>query len=96
MDIKYFDAITPKQISKEVIKFCKKNCYKSTPIYVTVSPKEMTEINNCFLNVQKYIENFGGNYLNGWAIWLHPNCMIEAEAHCVYHAFHHWNLNKRQ
>ena len=84
MDIKYFDAITPKQISKEVIKFCKKICYKSTPIYVTVSPKEMTKINNCFLNVQKYIENFGGNYLNGWAIWLHPNCMIEAEAHCVY------------
>ena len=44
----------------------------------------MTEINNCFLNVQKYIENFGGNYLNVWAIWLHPHCMIEAEAHCVY------------
>ena len=44
MDIKYFDAITPKQISKEVLKFCKKICYKSTPIYVTVSPKEMTKI----------------------------------------------------
>lgn len=81
MDVKYFNGITPKFIDHKIENFCKKINYHAKPRYVDVSPMEDANIYECVQNVQIYINKYGGKPVLGWAIWLHPHCMIEAEFH---------------
>ena len=84
MDIKFFDGIAPKQIDKTVEKFCKTVKYGSVPKYVKVCPWSEAIINECVPNVNNYLKTNEGKVLTGWAVWLHPMCMIEAEFHVIY------------
>jgi len=84
MDIKYFDGITPRQLDRIVEKFCKQINYSAKPQYIGVIPWEKSKINDCVNNVKEYLKNNEGSSVIGWAIWLHPHCMIEAEFHILY------------
>lgn len=84
MNVKYFKGIVPKIIDKDIEKFCKKINYKNKPIYIDVKPVDGTIINECFINVDKYVKDNGGSCINGWLIWLHPHCLLEAEFHAIY------------
>lgn len=84
MNVKYFEGIVPKIIDKDIERFCKKINYKKKPIYIDVKPAKNTIINECFINVDKYVMEHGGSCINGWAIWLHPHCLLEAEFHAIY------------
>ena len=41
-------------------------------------------MNECFLNVEGYVQKHGGASTLGWAIWQRANVLIEAEAHAVW------------
>ena len=84
MDIKYFEGIVPKIIDKEIEKFCKNINHKKKPIYIDIKLANNTIINECFINVDKFVKDNGGSCVNGWVIWLHPHCLLEAEFHAVY------------
>lgn len=84
MDVKYFAGIVPKIIDKEIERFCKKINYKKKPIYIDIKPANNAIIDECFINVDKFIKDNGGRCVNGWAIWLHPHCLLEAEFHAIY------------
>lgn len=84
MDTRFFEGIVPKQIDKTVEKFCKTVKYGSVPKYVNVYPWKDADINECVPNVNNYIKIHGGKAIMGWAIWLHPMCLIEAEFHVIY------------
>ena len=84
MNIKYFKGIVPKFVSKDIEKFCKKINYKAKPVYINVKPAENAIIHNCFINVSNFIKENGGTCIYGWAIWLHPHCLLEAEFHSIY------------
>nr|QGT49763.1 hypothetical protein Melaina855_1500 [uncultured Candidatus Melainabacteria bacterium] len=89
MDMKYFKGITPKYIDKNIARFCRKISSLSHPVYIDVLPKENCAINDCVNNVKKYVIEHGGEPIYGWAIWLHPHCMIEAEFHVIYKSKDH-------
>jgi uncharacterized protein YchJ len=55
------------------------NTPKIIPVYVEPS----ADINFCFQNVEKQVDNFGGLQIFGWKIWKH-NFMIEAEFHSIW------------
>lgn len=84
MDVKYFAGIVPKIIDKEIERFCKKINYKKKPIYIDIRPANNAIIDECFINVDKFIKDNGGSCVNGWVIWLHPHCLLEAEFHAIY------------
>jgi hypothetical protein len=52
-------------------------------MFIDVKPENWAIPNNCFLNVQKMIDKFGGTMIVGWTI-SEPSTMIEANYHAVY------------
>ncbi len=84
MDAKYFQGIVPKIIDKNIQKFCKKINYKEKPKFINVVPVNCAKINECFINVNNFVKENGGEIIYGWAIWLHPHCLLEAEFHGIY------------
>jgi hypothetical protein len=54
---------------------------------VLVPHKRMADMveNDCFINVPKVVEQYGGRIEHGWQLWENPRgLMIEAEFHAVY------------
>ena len=40
--------------------------------------------NDCYKNVERYIEIYGGNIVYGWSVWLWPKAFVEAYHHAVW------------
>ncbi len=64
-------------------------CEKLVPggraVYLGVDPIEGATENNCYLNVERAIQQNGGSIQYGWEIWeTIPGVMIEAEFHAVW------------
>ena len=49
-----------------------------------VTPVDEAVMLDCFVNVSRYAERFGGSIQYGWLIWEWPTIMIEAEFHAVW------------
>lgn len=73
---------TPREITPQIISLCQSLC-AATPQYVPVEPQPNCRENDCFNNVDKYIQHHFGEKICGWAIWQKANIMIEAEAHAI-------------
>jgi len=76
--------IAPRTIHSGVRSLCQKIGCIGEPIWVDVSPDRDGEINECFLNVRKYIGKHGGSIQHGWCIWEKPGLFIEGEFHGVW------------
>jgi len=74
---------TPISINEDVIGFCNKINPSSKPFFVGVIPNDDAEYQECFKNVQKHIQEFGGKIQQGWTIWEIPQKFIEAEFHAI-------------
>ena len=74
---------TPEKIDTKVRDFCK-SISKSTPIYVEVSPELWCRQSCCEMNVEKLIEEIGGEKVFGYKIWYLPKSYIEAERHVIH------------
>ncbi|EGB16492.1 SEC-C motif domain protein [Pseudodesulfovibrio mercurii] len=75
--------IVPPNITEEVKDFCSE--ISTGPlVYLSIQKEKYSLLDECFPNVQKKIEQDGGNILYGWKIWMIPNLFIEAEFHSIW------------
>jgi len=76
---------TPAQITDVVLEFCRSIRADHQPEYISVNTIPGDEARDCYGNVAKRIETSGeGSIQYGWAIWLDPHFLIEAEHHAVW------------
>jgi hypothetical protein len=54
------------------------------PLYLPVKPFLWSRVNCCDLNVQKVVNDNGGEKVYGFKIWSIPKMYIEADLHCVW------------
>ena len=76
--------ITPREISEDVLMFCKSVNDEEVPRYIIVEPFQNCKENYCYENVEAVIAENGGAAENGWVIWKRDNMYLEAEAHAVW------------
>ncbi|MEL4410626.1 hypothetical protein [Shewanella algae] len=74
---------TPEQIDQNVASFCR-SLSSGVPIYIDVKPELWCKQSNCEMNVDKFIEQHGGEKVIGYKIWYTKRKYIEAERHVVY------------
>jgi len=74
---------TPQELTDRLIELCNINGM-SCLSYISKQPKDDCIAGDCFSNVQKYVEKYGGILLIGWNITARTNLFIEAEAHAVW------------
>lgn len=74
----------PKEIFPHVLDFCKSISQISLPFYITPAPAERDDLNECPINVQRHIDEEGGEKVLGWQIWEWHGVMIEAEFHMLW------------
>lgn len=74
----------PAEVTEQVLTFCEEIASESKPVYLSVEPLPYAIINECYTNVDRYIQAHGGTVQYGWQIWEWPKVMIEAEFHAVW------------
>ncbi len=74
---------TPSELSETVLTFCEKVSPGQTPVYLDCEPTSGAD-NHCFPIVERQIDQHGGTLVFGWAIWIRPKVLIEAEFHGVW------------
>lgn len=75
---------TPIKVTDKIIELCSGIVPDTKPGYVTVKAQEWSLPNECFPNVERMVQENGGQQANGWAIWQWANVLVEAEAHSVW------------
>jgi hypothetical protein len=73
----------PQSINRNVKLLLQKMKVETKPVYIPVDPMPWAIQNECFNNVKKMVEQYGGTRLVGWEIWQTP-ILVEAEHHAVY------------
>ncbi|MEG6512513.1 SEC-C metal-binding domain-containing protein [Desulforamulus ruminis] len=74
---------TPRVITPEIRELCR-SISEHEPAFVAVNVDPDSLINECFHNVDTYIEKHGGQRVLGRSIWHRANVLIEAEAHAIW------------
>lgn len=74
---------TPRVITPEIRDLCR-SISEHEPVFVAVNVDPGSLINECFHNVDTYIEKHGGQRVLGRSIWQRANVLIEAEAHAIW------------
>ncbi|MDT8903599.1 hypothetical protein [Anaeroselena agilis] len=75
---------TPQRITPDILKLCAKLSPSTSPQYIKVRVFSHCQPNECFNNVKRHIIRHGGCIQHGWAIWLWPKVMLDAEFHAVW------------
>lgn len=75
---------TPISLTPEIRRFCRKIVSDQDPWFVPVHPVSGAKPSECFNNVDRQVERAGGVRRLGWAVWIMPRLMIEAEFHAVW------------
>jgi hypothetical protein len=74
---------TPETIDQKVASFCRR-LSSAAPIFIEVTPESWCRQSCCEMNVEKLIEQQGGEKVIGYKIWYKKNKYIEAERHVIY------------
>jgi hypothetical protein len=77
-------TIVPSSITPGVRSFARDVSGGADPCYVPLQVVSGAVPADCFNNVRRQIEREGGGIQLGWAIWMIPQVMIEAEHHAVW------------
>ena len=64
--------------------FCRRVVPNARPQYVQLRPVVSEPVNECFSIVPEQVASHGGKQHIGWAIWVWPKVLIEAEFHTVW------------
>ena len=75
---------TPKKVSADIQLLCDKVVPGSEPQLVNVIAAEEAFPGECFYNVEKHVQKFGGKSVIGWQLWEWPGVFAEAEFHAVW------------
>ena len=76
--------VPPSRITADVRRLCRKLGDVEEPVFVEVEPRTDSGLNDCFMDVQRQVAEFGGSVQHGWLIWLLPGILIEGEFHSVW------------
>jgi hypothetical protein len=74
----------PDKLLPPIQAFCAEVNPAVAPIFVPVEPAAGAEENECFVNVRRMVEKFGGAIQYGWGVWWWPGVFIEAEHHAIW------------
>jgi hypothetical protein len=77
------ESKTPRILTARLVDICDSHNLHDL-VFVPRVPKNDCEAGNCFSNVQKYVEKYGGNLLMGWNVTVRKNLYVECEAHAVW------------
>lgn len=77
-------ASTPRDINEEVKFFCIELEKSNEPFFVTVKPYHSSHYGECFENVNRYVNDKGGESLYGWSIWRTGDYLLHAEFHAIH------------
>lgn len=80
----YSCPVTPIKTGKHITNLSSHLVPSVTPIYVDVLPLADAVIDDCFVVVEKAVQQFGGARLLGWALWEMPSLYLEAEFHAIW------------
>ncbi len=76
---------TADNTSSKIIALCQKIAPDQQAVYLDIEPIKEAVLNECYGNVAKVIQEFGGFVQYGWQIWeTLPGVMAEAEFHAVW------------
>jgi len=75
---------TPRRIDGTVRDFCRNLNRSVEPVYVDVRPGQADTRAECFFNVRRYVEGFGGAFAYGWSVRMWERVYMEAEHHAVW------------
>lgn len=75
---------TPAKVTDRILELCSRVVPGAEPVYVPVEAAGWSRKHECFPNVQRMVQEHGGQQVNGWAIWQWVNILVEAEAHSVW------------
>jgi len=76
---------TPSRITADIRRMCHRRIQNvDAPIFVAVSPRADSKINDCFHTVRQQVAEHGGSIQHGWTIWESPGIYLEAEFHAVW------------
>lgn len=75
---------TPNRVTDKIMELCSGIVPDAVPEYVPVAAQEWSLPSECFPNVERMVQEHGGQQVNGWAIWQWANILVEAEAHSVW------------
>ncbi|HOO90143.1 MAG TPA: hypothetical protein PLA74_04900 [Syntrophales bacterium] len=76
--------LTPKEITKDILAFCKEIDPNTNPLFVSVNPTREVRFNYCLTDVPKYAMQHGGKAIFGWIIWELQGLLLEAEFHTCF------------
>ncbi len=79
--------VMPSRITADVRRICRKIGGLEEPRFVEVTaPSAFTaaELDDCFEDVRRQVEQHGGSIQHGWTIWEWPGIFIEGEFHAVW------------
>lgn len=75
---------TPIRVTDKIMQLCSGIVSDAVPEYVPVAAQEWGLPSECFPNVERMVQENGGQQVNGWAIWQWANIIVEAEAHSMW------------
>jgi hypothetical protein len=75
---------TPPRITADVRRLCRKLGDVDEPVFISVEARTDCGINDCFIDVEKQVEDSGGSIQHGWLVWEIPGIIIEGEFHAVW------------
>lgn len=75
---------TPEKSDNPSLDFARSLNPESELIYVPVKPASDSAPNECYSNVERVVEQKGGQKLIGWQVWEWPGYFAEAECHAVW------------
>lgn len=76
--------IFPISANAEILAFCQQLVPEAEPILVPIYLLSESRENECFDNVERYIQKYGGERILGWQLMRWANIMIEAQAHAIW------------
>jgi hypothetical protein len=73
----------PNRINRRILFLLEKMSIDATPVFVYVKPEKWALVNECFPNVNRMVNENGGNMILGWALY-ESDILVEAMYHAIY------------
>ena len=75
---------TPKSITRHLRDLCARLKVTAEPTFVPVRSRADAALGDCFNDVKRQVEEFGGELFHGWLLWEWPGILVEAEFHGMW------------
>jgi hypothetical protein len=75
---------TPSRITADIRRLCHRIGGVHLPVFVSVKARNDSNLSDCFMDVQKQVDEHGGTVQHGWTIWEWPGIFAEGEFHAVW------------